>query len=422
MNEEIEKYLNAMPENFMDEIEEDKRDFNKILDPNNQKLKNSYNLLIKILKKYLDLKEEYYKIIAIWILGTYIHKKFATYPYLFLNAMKGSGKTRTLKLITTLSWNGELQNNLSEAVLFRTAEQHTIGIDELEHIASKEKSALREFLNSAYKAGIIVKRVYKIKGKEREEYKTEEFRLYCPVVMANIWGMDEVLGDRCLSLILEKSDKSYITRKVEIFDQDDDIITFKSTLVTLVYDTMLKNNIYSDWNNYLDTVNNRVTSGVSVISRSSVTSGINNIELLEKVFNTSLDGRYLELFFPLFIIAYQIGNLDEVITIAEEMIKEKKEDDVAEGRDVSFLSFIINHEEINDFVSIAKLANEFKGDGEEQWITSDWVGRSLRRLNLVIDKRRVGKGREVMINFKKAKEKGKMFGIQNKDAINEEKI
>jgi len=198
------------------------------------KLKEAYWLLIKILNKYLDLKPEYYDIIALWILGTYFHKQFITYPYLFLNAMKGSGKSRALKLITYLSYNGELMNSISESVLFRTAENHMIGIDEAEHIGSKEKNALRELLNSAYKQGAKVKRAFKVKGKEREGYQIEEFNVFCPVALANIWGMDEVLGDRCLTLILEKSAKKEITRMIELFDFDEDIKKFKE-LVEFYY-------------------------------------------------------------------------------------------------------------------------------------------------------------------------------------------
>ena len=54
-------------------------------------LNQVYYNLVDILKEWLDLKLEYYPIIALWIIGTYCHKDFYTYPYLFLNATKGSG-------------------------------------------------------------------------------------------------------------------------------------------------------------------------------------------------------------------------------------------------------------------------------------------------------------------------------------------
>ena len=125
-------------------------------------IKDSYYLVIDILKKYCDLPEKYYKLIALWIIGTYFHDEFPTYPYLFLNAMKGSGKSRLLKLITYLSKDGCMLNSITEAVLFRT--KGTLGIDEFEGITRKGSEALKELLNSAYKKGILVKRMKKKKS------------------------------------------------------------------------------------------------------------------------------------------------------------------------------------------------------------------------------------------------------------------
>ena len=91
---QIEEYLNKK---YPDGIPEIPEIDNKIREDNKKKLKESYFLIIKILNKYLDLKPEYYDIIALWIIGTYYHKSFITFPYLFLNAVKGSGKSRALK-------------------------------------------------------------------------------------------------------------------------------------------------------------------------------------------------------------------------------------------------------------------------------------------------------------------------------------
>ncbi|MEM4270831.1 MAG: hypothetical protein QXO70_01905, partial [Candidatus Pacearchaeota archaeon] len=91
-----------------------------------QNLKKCYIDIINLAKEYIEMPERYYKIIALWIIGTYVHKKFNTFPFLFINAMKGSGKTRLLKFLCSLVWNGDIVADLKEAVLFRTAENHTI--------------------------------------------------------------------------------------------------------------------------------------------------------------------------------------------------------------------------------------------------------------------------------------------------------
>ena len=74
-----------------------------------------YEDIISLLSEWVDIPEDYKKIIAIWICGTYLHKKFSTFPYLFFNAMRGSGKTRLLKIISWLQYNGngDILNNPS---------------------------------------------------------------------------------------------------------------------------------------------------------------------------------------------------------------------------------------------------------------------------------------------------------------------
>jgi hypothetical protein len=182
----------------------EEEDFKKLSNPgydvegekekNEDLILSAYRNLVDILKEWVDLKEEYYDIIALWIIGTYSHSTFPSYPYLFLNAMRGSGKTRIMKLITFLSKDGEILNSLTEAVLFRTS--GTLGVDEFENIERKGKEALRELLNSAYKKGTKVKRLRKISQKGMEKQVVEEFDVYRPIVMANISGMEDVLNDR----------------------------------------------------------------------------------------------------------------------------------------------------------------------------------------------------------------------------------
>src|SRR3990167_10876330 len=123
--------------------------------------KNSYYVIKDILKQYCDLPEDYYPILSLWILGTYVHKEFNTFPELFINAVKGSGKSRLLKLIAELSYRGKVVIDLKEAVLFRTAKSHTICIDEFEKVGHKDNGTMRTLINAAYKKGAYVERMKK---------------------------------------------------------------------------------------------------------------------------------------------------------------------------------------------------------------------------------------------------------------------
>jgi len=385
-----------------------------------EKLKEVYFKIIKVLEKYIDMREEYYNLVALWIIGTYFHKDFQTYPYLFFNAMKGSGKTRTLKLIAALSHNGKVINSISEAVLFRTAKDRTFCIDELENIGKKEKATLRELLNSAYKKGISVERSYKISLKFEkqavsgvEKYKIESFDVYCPIAMANIWGMEDVLADRCIVIILEKSMKPWITRLIEDFDINKDIEEIKRTFSEVCAMKLWKK-IYnvSMWNDFILYIYNyyNYTNCINFFSVTTCT----NYTFFDKIAKTSLDSRALELFFPLFYLADLCGNLKNTIEIAEKIAQDKKTEDIIENKDVSLIDFIASQQETADYVTIKDITDNFKEfleveEEDAKWLNRKWMGRALKRLNLIIDKRRLSRGVEVVLNYKKAKEKIKMF-------------
>lgn len=391
-----------------------------------------YHLIKDNLKKYCDLREDYYNLITLWIIGTYLHKEFRCYPYLFLNAMRGSGKTRILKLISSFSWNGVLIGSPSESVLFRTAYDSTMCIDEFESVGGKEKSALRELLNAAYKKGLKVKRNKKIKNKEEESYEIEEFDVYCPISMANIWGMEEVLSDRCLTLILEKSNDPVKTRLMELDGFDSEYRYLLEAVSSVVMCSVVTvKNIYNKWNNYISEDTNNYIHYTTLHNTLHYT---NNTEpdlkpefkrLFEKIKDVNLIGRDLELFFPLFIIANIFGEdiLEQTLRTAYNITQERNQETKNENPDVMLIDYLVNYPKSEkEYVSIKEISKEFAlfADGED-WINAKWVGRALKRLNLIYDKKRVGSGIKARINYSKAREKIKLFKDETLD-IKEEKV
>lgn len=382
-------------------------------------LKETYFSIIEILKEFIDTKEENYKIIALWIIGTYFHNEFETYPYLFINAMRGSGKTRLLKLIEALSWEGDLQASLTDAVLFRT--KGTLLLDEFENIGNKEKNSLRELLNTAYKKGGKVKRMRKVKGKQEvgedgklkivESQEVEEFKTFRPIVMANISGMEEVLADRCISIILEKSANKLITRKMENFTTHKKIAQTTPNLQGLVQLCSFipqKEDTYGDWNNWL--------TNITTLNYIPTLTTLNNIKLHQmftKIYNTEIDGRNLELSFPLMLLADKVGVFDEFVKIIQGVISNKKEEDRLEGRDIMVYSFISKQTSV-EWHKVKELTNIFRqevdyDESQEHWLNYYWFGRALKRLNLIIKKKRLGEGIEVMLDIEKAKKQMEMF-------------
>ena len=387
-------------------------------------LKDVYEMIIELLRKYVDLREEYYSLAAIWIIGTYFHDSFSTYPYLFINAMRGSGKSRLLNLIASISRKGAVIGSPTEAVLFRAPAGETLCLDEYEGITRKGNEGLREILNASYKKGMTIRRMKQKKVNGSNEQVVEEFQPYRPICMANIWGMEEVLGDRCITLILEKSQRKDVMRIIEDFSENPTIKAIKSGLeANLVYMCSyfgVYKGIYR-WNFY---VKSKYTTLHTLITETEQTSystpEINNEEFdfFNKIDATGINGRNLELFFPLLMIGRFIGEevLEKILQVSTVLTKEKREDEMVESKDVSLFDFV-SHLEItaNTWKSVRALTIAFRNflgeveDKEDKWINEKWMGRALKRLNLIIDKRRLSGGYEVTLNIKKAREKLEVF-------------
>jgi len=386
-------------------------------------LGEAYETVIGILKKYLDIREEYYPLVTIWIIGTYIHNEFETYPYLFINAMRGSGKTRFLRLIEALSHNGELVSSLKEAVLFRDCKGKTLLIDEFESIMSKENQSLRELLNAGYKKGNKVKRMKRVRKEGKEDYEVETFDVYVPICMANIWGVEEVLADRCVTMILEKSNNPSILRYVERFKHIPEVFwvkkVFLNNLVQLCsfFDV---GGVLDRWNSYVEKkycqMNNIYTQTTLTTLTTQTTPNLEELKMFNKIDETGINGRNLELWMPLLLSAKMIGEsvFDDLLKIAGTLTKEKKSEEMTESRDVMVYDFVSQQPFTNDFTSIKDLTYQFREfignqEGDDKWINDRWFGRALKRLKLDLDKRRLRHGVEIRLNISKAIEKMHIF-------------
>lgn len=399
-DEVIERNL-LMDEEIFKKLENPGYDIDKEKQERNENLYECYQNIIDTLKLYCDWKEDYYPIVACWIIGTYFHDKMITYPYLYFNASKESGKSRSVRLITYLSNCGEMVASMTEAVLFRT--QGTIGIDEFEKASRKGNENLMELLNSAYKKGITVKRMKRVKTDKGEDLQVENFEVFRPIVLANIWGMDAVLEDRVLPLFLEKTTSDKVSNLLEIWEFDKRV---KSNLGILRAECSLCNvvtlhKVYVDWNDYL--INNYITTG---------TNNYIKQHLFDKIRDSNIKGRMLELSFPLILIADMIDDkiVDDVMNSLKKISIEKSQEAFMENKDILVVD-MISQEVEEGFISIKRLTEKFKEftQSNEEWINEKWMGRAIKRSLLAKEKKRTEKGVEVLLDIKKAQEKIKMF-------------
>ncbi len=101
-----------------------------------------FNMIKNYINKYIFLKrKETYTLLALWVMGTYLYRLFRYYPYIHLNAEKGSGKTLLMEVLAPLCFNGQISANSTEAVIFRDIQNNspTMFLDELEKMGKEDK-------------------------------------------------------------------------------------------------------------------------------------------------------------------------------------------------------------------------------------------------------------------------------------------
>ena len=424
-------------------------------------LRDCYDYVVNMIKSYVDIDKKYLPILGTWIIGTYFHEVFESYPYIYLNATKGGGKTRTLKLCAFLSKNGSLDVNLTEAVLFRMAmSKVSFFIDELEGVGKKERGNLRLLLNAAYKKGVGVQRARK--DPKTESYTVDRFEVFTPIMMANIWGLDNVLQDRCITIILEKSYNPGIVKKIELWRYDKCARVFRNVMEGYRKELFLSiNDIESDvsdvtfipgilysvfpvfWNiimnsiiilnnnittsitsitsqttqhlNYNDTIHSVMWAGNKIGDATTPSIEITNelYELGQKIWDSEISGRDLELFLPLIMIAHEVGEdiLEDLINSAKQITQDQRTEDISENRDTYLIQLLVSMEDTNEWIPIRDITKDFKETEQFDWINNRWVGRALRRLAIRTSQRHTSKGSEVILDWKKIYRKARMLGV-----------
>ena len=115
-----------------------------------------FNQIRDYLKKYIFISDNnVFDLLSIWIMGTYIFRVFRHYPYVHIQAEKGSGKSFLFDLIKPLCFNGEMYINPTSSTLFRDVDRNsrTLLLDEIEDFKKSNNPGFNDLmgiLNSGY--------------------------------------------------------------------------------------------------------------------------------------------------------------------------------------------------------------------------------------------------------------------------------
>jgi hypothetical protein len=217
--------------------------------------------------------------------------------------------------------------------------------------------------------------------------------------------MEDVLGDRCIPIILEKS-TSNKTKLVERWTHEKAYQDIVTTLTSFIQCSLCRcsyeNNIIEDWNNYITTLTTDTT--ITTLTTHST---------LKKIYETGINGRYLELGFPLFVVGSLLGKeiFENILKIYSEIVNQKKDDNLTENSDISLYDMISQEQESNYFIRVKDLTDKFRQflQSNEEWLNDKWMGRALKRLNLILESKRMSSGVQVKLNYKKAQEQLNKF-------------
>jgi len=317
---------------------------------------------------YLEFPDaRVYKFLTLWCIGTYFFHLFNAYPYIFLQGVKKSGKTKILTVASFICFNAIFSNNMSTSSIFRLIQSGrcTLLLDEAEKFSTKERAQeIRNLLLSGYKKGAKVYRTEKT-GKER--LVPESFEVYSPKMLASISGYEDVLEDRGFLIVTKRGRNRAIMNREP---KDDDTLW-----------QTIRDKLYVFYLTYFNEVS-EVSERVKLSGKAS--------------------GREGELAKPILALAHFFHkfapeeNLPEEITaFLEEKFREKETENMTETGELILVKVLVRLVKSEGYYKtkdiLAEMAGEF--DEKPEWLNSKWVGRAMKRLGFM-EKRRVGTGVE----------------------------
>lgn len=194
-----------------------------------------YAKVYEYIKRFIHFPDDKYLVfITLWVMGTYIFRIFRYYPYVWLNAEKGSGKTLLMEVLSKIAFNGDLVTNPTEAVIFRDISNNliTMFVDEVEQLRRRNKDAhgaIISIFNVGFNKGGVVKRV---EATGRGEFGIKKYSAYSPKMFAGINEIDDVLQDRTVRIpLLRKKDNETVQR----YKETEEIIALQRNIRDELY-------------------------------------------------------------------------------------------------------------------------------------------------------------------------------------------
>ena len=366
-----------------------------------------FDAVVKTWQKYMEFADAPdYVYHALWDIGTYFHFLFNAYPYAYHGGSTATGKSKALMISGGLAFNAILSNNMSTSSIFRLIQnaRSTLLLDETERLSTTRMDPrvqeFRSILLSGYKRG--GQAVYRVeKDKDTESQNIMPFEVYGPKRLANIQGLEDVVGNRCKNTIHRRSLNDAIT-KIDPDVESEEWAKLRSQLCILFLQH------WKEVKQIYDTLDPKTLEG--------------------------LDGREFELWRPIITLAqffdahhtdpqkntFLRGSLSSLSSLSSLMVelakataKQSKVENLTETGESVLLQVLLEMVHGDDYVSVKTMKDKVAAQFDEQapWITTRWVGNTLKRLGFK-DKRRVGTGYQYKLNLVDVKDTAERMGVK----------
>ena len=306
-----------------------------------------------------------------------------------------------------MCFNAIFSNNLSTSAIFRLIQSGrcTLLMDETEKLAHKDRAGdIRNLLLSGYKRG---EKVYRSEKTSKDKLVPQGFEVYCPKMIANIQGIEDVLEDRCITIIMKRG-------------RNKQIINSEPSSHDLIWQE-IRDSLYTLYLTYWKEVKEEYEklSEVCVISEVSEVGG----NILEQI-----SDRERELWKPILCLASffdkynpltsqttqtsQTTLKETIIQFALQKVNEKQTENMTESGELILVQTLLEmvHEDGYYKAKDIKNAMAEKYDEEQKWLNTKWIGRALKRLGFT-EKRRVGTGTEYYLKRQQVEDLAIRLGI-----------
>jgi hypothetical protein len=312
--------------------------------------------ILNAYKNYVYFEEpEVYLFITLWVMGTYLYPIFPAYPMVLLNGPKRSGKSRTLITTSLLAFNAMPIGDPTSAIIFRLIDEFrpTLIFDETEWLSKKElDSSIGEILKFGYKKGFKIARCsYQGKNPFVETYES-----YCPKMLSNIRGAEDVLADRTITITQRRKPKDLQIADIDPSDEQPMWAEIRHRLYLFMFST---------W---------RDIQG-----------------LMPDQSQTPLKDREYEMAVGILSIARYIertGDVPGLYTTVLEMItrisEERESNDMNSNHESIVIQALLSSVNDDNWYSVYDIMQEIKKYrvSNSDWINEEWTGRTLLRLGV----------------------------------------